>query len=148
VSVAILEMQLEAARQTEALGLLDAVRTIAQSGDKRSMTEWIKDWNKLRFFYGERHGDKSRVYAEVGALVYQSEYMVHEPGQRPNPPDSVTRVDAIYSLLDTGVTECFQPGSWTDTVLAEAKRLKEKPPTLPTDSVSIDEAKARFTQRS
>jgi hypothetical protein len=148
VSVAILEMQLEAARQTEALGLLDAVRTIAQSGDKRSKTEWIKDWNKLRFFYGERHGDRNRPYAEVGALLYQTEHMVHEPGQKPNPPDSVTRVDAIYSRLDTGVTECFQPGSWTDAVLAEAQRLKAEPSAPKPDPVSLDEAKARFTQRN
>jgi hypothetical protein len=146
VSVAILEMQLEAARQTEALGLLDAVRTIAQSGDKRSKTEWIKEWNKLRFLYGERHGDRGRPYAEVGALVYQSEYMVHEPGQKPNAPDAVTRVDVVYSRLDCGATDCFLSGFWTDDVLAEAQRLKACPPSSePQDAAQLEEAKSRFS---
>jgi hypothetical protein len=141
-NVAVLEMQLEAAKATESLGLLDAVRIIANSGDRRSKTERFKEWNEMRFLYGERHGDPDRPYAEVGKVVRQKEHMVHEPGQRPNDPDAVTRVDVLYSRLDSGVTDSFCAGPWTETVLTEAKRLRENPP--PPKAANLDEAKAKF----
>jgi hypothetical protein len=144
VSIEVLELQLEAAKQAEALGLLDAVRTIARSGDRRHKTEWVKDWNELRRFYGERHGDSNRPYAEVGKLVRQKDHMVHEPGQRPNPPDSVTRIDVLYSRRDTGVTECLRPGDWTKAVLEEAQRIGQQVVSDSQSAARVEEESAKF----
>jgi hypothetical protein len=115
---AIQQMRLQAAEQAQAAGILEAVQVIAKSGGKHGKTQWLKDWEGKRYFYGERLGDSERPYAEVAVLSRGVE----------SSPDLVTGTVILYSLTDKGETECFRPGPWVAVAVAEAERIKALPP--------------------
>ena len=152
MTIKVLEAQLEAAKAAAAIGLLDAVRVIAQSGFmRRPSYEWVKDWNGKRFFYGARNHDDNYPYAEVLVLHYSKTHPVHEMDKegnptcfdhrgRPmkNPDDCVTGTEPLYSVendgkLPSGHTVCFRQGDWVKEVLAEADRIRKLAPAPPID---------------
>lgn len=137
---AILEMRLKAAKDAEAIGLLEAVKTVAQDGGKTSAKshEWMKVWNGKRFFYGERYGDPTYPYAEVCVLKLSKDHPVHNPPEAGkvfsgNPETSVTGTDLLFSVENAGKSPggdvmCLRSGPWTGEVLKEADRIRSLPP--------------------
>jgi hypothetical protein len=111
-------MRVQAGQEADAAGVLDAVRMIAKSGGKHAKTQWVKDWNDKRYFYGERFGNPEHPYAEVVVMKHAVEAT----------PELVTGTVLLYSLNDRGETECFRPGPWVALAVAEAERIKALPP--------------------
>lgn len=142
----------KAAEDAAAIGLLDAVQTIARKGEQHGYHSYVNDWNGYRFYYGERFGDPERPYAEVHVLRYSKTHPVHEkpksgvPFAPGNPDDAVTGCELIYKVTDNngvGETVCFRSGKWTDEVVAEAKRLGTEKREAPS-AAGIEDAKKHF----
>jgi hypothetical protein len=153
---ATLQMRVDAHQQAADLGLLDAVRTIAKSGAKQHGATWSKDWNGLRFYYGERSSDPAAPYCEVHRLAYSlasgavgKTFAKIKPEHHdtvgnvrlPDPhPETVSGCELLYehSDLDGGITRALRSGTWTDAVVAEAQRISSTPPVVPAAVVAED----------
>jgi hypothetical protein len=161
MSTKVLEMQLEAAKAAESIGLLDAVKTIAQRGPRRGLAhEWVNDWNGLRFLYGERAGDESLPYADVhelettGSRRAKGKPPVHQPMKGDDPPADHTVVgsELLFCVANEGETPggrvtCFHQAAWARAVIAEAERLRQIPVEPRAEAAHAAHA-ARFSDRS
>jgi hypothetical protein len=146
-------MQADAHKQAEAIGLLDAVRVIARSGSRKDGPQWVKDWNGLRFYYGERSGDPDRAFAEVTALSYayakgadgkafanvDPQHDDKVPGWKAMHDHTVSGSMLLYEHSDVHGTRALRPGAWVDAVIQEADRIRKTPP-MPTANVVEDPA--------